>query len=62
MNAQEYAEKIAYDLLGTCDVLESRMDRDEVELDSTDVEDALCGLNIELCQGCGWRAGEEKQS
>lgn len=53
MTAQELAEKVQYDLLGTCDTLTRYVD-EHPEVDVGDLEDALVGLNTERCQGCDW--------
>jgi hypothetical protein len=46
--------KIGSWLQGTCHGPDEAIEHFELECDSSDLQDRLLDINIELCSGCGW--------
>ena len=54
MITDEQIHEIADTLNGTCNSIESVLERLALELDVSDVEDRLLDVNLERCPDCEW--------
>lgn len=53
MNREQLSD-IGHDLRGTCETLDSYIERNDLDITAFDLEDALLDVSTEICPVCEW--------